>query len=199
MPSRRAASIAGRDDLDLLAAEQAGLSGVRIQARHRDARLFHAQALERVVRRAQHLGEALRGDQLDRAAQAQVQRRVHDARGIETDHEERVLGRDSRAARDERGVAVEFDAGLLDGELGVRRGHHRRDFALERRFHCRACRAHRRAPMRRAHLADLEALVGEMLERDQLDVILRPLECRRMRPARPAPPDRRRAPGGIGA
>src|SRR6185436_20108706 len=105
-----------------------------------------------------------------------MQRRVHDARGIEADHQERVLWRDAGAARDERGIAVEFESGLLDRELGVRRSDHRRDVALERRIDGRSRRVHRGAAMRRANLADLEALARKMLERNQLYVFARPLD-----------------------
>src|SRR5712691_5077715 len=67
-------------------------------------------------------------EELDRTAQARVQRRVRDAHfraaRVEADHEERVVRRDAGAARDEGGVAVELDARELDRALGLRGGDH---------------------------------------------------------------------------
>ena len=142
-----------------------------VESRHGDARVGDAHAAQRRIRRADRVQHAVARDELDRAAQARVQRRVRDAHfgpaRVEAEHEERVLGRNAGAARDERGIAVEVDSGELDRAFRMRCGDDRVHFAGERRVDRGLRRIERGFAVRRGDCADLQLAGLELPALDQ--------------------------------
>jgi hypothetical protein len=84
-------------------------------------------------------------------------RNAHFAPGVrEAQHENALLRRKPRGARDERRIAVELDAGGMDRGLAVRRRHHRRVLAAHRAADRGARRLERRQPVRGVNFAHME-------------------------------------------
>src|SRR5439155_13260545 len=102
---------------------------------------------------------------------------------VEAEHEEHVLGRNAGAARDERGIAVEFDSGELDRAFRMRRGDDRVHFAGERRVDRGLRRIERGFAVWRGDCTDVQ-LAG--LELPALDQGQRPVVPGRIGGAREA-------------
>ena len=142
-----------RDVLDLLGAEQAALAGVRIQARHGDARRVQAGAAQRGVGDAQGLQHPPRRDLVDRLAQGHMDGHQHHPQlvvGQHHAHRRQLPLRVGAERLQQLGVAGMVDAAgmqrfLVDGRRDQRARAaglllmHRRDDAARRR------RARRRA------------------------------------------------------
>ena len=123
-----------RDDLDLLAAEQAVLAGMRVEPADADARRRDPHAPQRAGGGADHVRDPLARHHRERVPHAAMQRHVHHAVVVEAQHQVDVARVDAGLARHERRVAVERDAGERDRLLGLRRRHHRLDLARQRRL-----------------------------------------------------------------
>ena len=86
-------------------------------------------------------------------------------------HQRRFVGGQAAAARDERRIAVELDAGRVDRRFGVRRADHRFILAGKRGLDRRGSRFQRRDAVLRRDRADarrrlLQVLDIEIVERD---------------------------------
>jgi len=111
------------DDLQFLGAEQAAFTGMRIQPRHRQARLLDAPAAQGFMGDLQRLQHGLEGHGLDGLPQRLVDGDQHHAQfvvGQHHAHRRRRLARRRRQRLQHLGVAGEADAGsrqrlLVDG------------------------------------------------------------------------------------
>src|SRR5439155_26636943 len=92
---------------------------------------------------------------------------------LEAKHQDAVLGRQTRDARDERRIAVELDPGRVDRALGVRRGDHRLELARERAAERGFRAVERRAPMRRGDFSDLQFTGSQYFSFYELDTFQR--------------------------
>ena len=116
-----------------------------------------------------------RRDQRDRLAHADMQRGVDDAHVVEADHQIDVVDRRAGFARDERGIAVEGDAGGRDRAFGLRRRHHRLHLAGERGFDRAAGAGERGAAVSGVDLAEYHRRVGAVAGVEQVDRAVRPV------------------------
>ena len=119
-----------RDDRDLLVAEQAALAGVRIEPGDRDARRGLAPGRSSTLHDAQRFEHRIEGDEIDRAAQRDVDRHAHRLQlvgGQQHAHRGRA-----RQGLQHLGVAGEIDAGRGKCLLVDRRGDDRRHVARHR-------------------------------------------------------------------
>ena len=106
---------------------------VWIHPADRDPRCADADLFQRCVHRGDRFLHPFPRDAPYGSQNARMQRDVRDAhlaaRMRKAQHEDRVLRRDARGARDERRIAVELDPGGVDRALAVRRRDHRGVFA----------------------------------------------------------------------
>src|SRR5262245_10293922 len=98
-------------DVQVLAAEQAVLSCVRVQPADVDDGRWVAEPLERAIGGRDDAPDALAGDERDGFLDTDMQRAVCNLGAAETQHQEDVVGAEPSLPGDERGVAVELDPG----------------------------------------------------------------------------------------
>ena len=161
------------DDVTLLVAEEAVLAGMRVEAGHGELGRGDAELAQGGIGGGDDRADPRPRDEVDRPAQADMQRRMDDARVVEAQHEEGIVRRHAGAARDERRIAVEGNPGRGDGALGVRRADNRIDMTGARRRDRRARRLDRGATMRGMDLAEDRRLGSD---REQGDAVAVPTD-----------------------